>query len=229
MPLVMPRLLYAVLIFLVALNPVRVVPAFAAMTANSTPAERRRLAFRAVGAATVLVLLVAALGWVLRRVWQISWAIGLVLLLGALHTLFGRGPGKAVAAAGPLDNSAAFSPLAAPMILTPYAIAFVLLVFPAARTMDGPFQVGVIAALVGVMALNLVGLLAAGPIVRSVGYPALNILAWALAMMLAVLAVQMILGPLQDFIVSLIPGPDDDGDNLTRSGLQHAAVATMNA
>lgn len=210
----MPQLPFLILILLAGLGPMRAVPAFAAMTADATPRERLRLASLAVGVATVIVLVLAFAGAELRRTWNVSWAAasvaaGLVLIMAALH-----GVASAWAPAQPkperLDLNLAFSPLAAPLLLTPYGVAIILLLLPTGEEFGGRFRNIELIALVAVMAFNLACLLTAPRIVRGVGLPAFRVAGWTLAVMLAAVGVQTLTGPLSNIFYHP-PSSDDQG------------------
>jgi multiple antibiotic resistance protein len=190
------------------------------MTADATPAERRRLAFLAVGVATVIVLALAFAGAELRRTWDISWAAGsvaagLVLIMAALH-----GVASAWAPVQPkperLDLTLAFSPLAAPLLLTPYGVAIILLLLPAGDQFGDRFRDIELIGLVAVMGFNLACLLAAPRIVRGVGLPAFRVAGWTLAVMLAAVGVQTLAGPLSGIFYHA--PPDDEGYDQETTG-----------
>lgn len=213
----MPELPFLILILLAGLGPMRAVPAFAAMTADATPKERVRLASLAVGVATVIVLVLAFAGAELRKTWDISWAAGsmaagLVLIMAALH-----GVASAWAPAQPkperLELNLAFSPLAAPLLLTPYGVAIILLLLPTAEELGGHFRTIEIVGLLAVMAFNLACLLAASRIVRGVGLPAFRVAGWTLAVLLAAVGVQTLAGPLSNAFYHPPPGDDQGYDD----------------
>jgi multiple antibiotic resistance protein len=213
----MPELPFLILILLAGLGPMRAAPAFAAMTADATPKERLKLACLAVAVATVIVLVLAFAGEELRKTWDIPWAAasvaaGLVLIMCALH-----GVASAWAPAQPkpekLDLTLAFSPLAAPLLLTPYGVAIILLLLPTADQFGGRFRLIEILALVAVMGFNLACLLAAPRIVRGVGLPAFRVAGWTLAVMLAAVGVQTLVGPLSNFFYHAPPGDDQGYDD----------------
>jgi multiple antibiotic resistance protein len=210
----MSPLLQVTLMILVALGPVRLVPAFVALTAHASAVERRRLAVRGVAIATGIALLLAVMAAVLRRSWHVSWGVssiatGLILLAGAAQVLFST---RAVplSAAHRFGPSSATSPLVAPLILTPFGVAVVLLAFSSAPKADAWFQAAVAVVLLAVMALNLVSLLAARSIVKSVGFSTLRVAGWTGAILLAALAVQSIVTPLQGAMLTQAKVHDED-------------------
>ena len=114
----------------------------------------------------------------------------------------------------------------APIILTPYGVAAVLL-FMAAREGDGGFVLKVLGALAAVMALNLAMLLNAGRVLRVFGASPVRVAGWVFAVLLAVLAVQAVVEPVRAYVADLRATQSDfDDDGVYENALftpRHAA------
>ena len=228
----MTAFVYVFLVFFITLGPPRVVPAFAALAEGLAPADRKRLAIAGVAAAGGIVLVVALFGFGLRQLWELPWkalsiAVGAILFLSAVRSMWE--PGSS-APALPLPDrpwrALAVSPLAAPIILTPYGVAAVLL-FMAAREGDGGFVLKVLGALAAVMALNLAMLLNAGRVLRVFGASPVRVAGWVFAVLLAVLAVQAVVEPVRAYVADLRATQSDfDDDGVYENALftpRHAA------
>lgn len=115
------------------LGPVKILAPFAAMTQGSDPRFRRRLAVRAILFSAAALAVAGALGRSMLDNFNISVPVlaltgGVVLFLLALRTILEqtashihqRPPEQ------PAGIESAFSPLAFPLIVTPYGIAAVI-------------------------------------------------------------------------------------------------------
>jgi small neutral amino acid transporter SnatA (MarC family) len=161
------------------------------MTRDADPAARRRLAVRGVFLATVIVLFTALIVRGVLERWRVSLASlaiagGILLFLSAAETVskFARPtlppptdtPRPAARDKMALDRMA-LTPLAVPVIVTPMGIVAILL-FMGLAAGDLRLTIGVLALLILMMALNLVGMLAARPVVSGVRLATFEILGW---------------------------------------------------
>lgn len=184
-----------VTLFLV-INPFEVVPGFLALVGSFALRRQRNIALAAVLAAfVILVFFVIAGDFVLKhigvsiRAFQI--AGGIVLFLVALDMIHGvhHAGGDEV---GGAHHVLAIYPLGFPKIAGPGAIITVILL-----TDDDRFnflgQLATIAVIALVLAIQLLALIAAGPISRFLGPTGAAVIGRIMGMLLAALAVSMVL------------------------------------
>jgi multiple antibiotic resistance protein len=179
------------------------------LTHNADSTWRRHLAFRAFLAATIIVAFIAFCVIEILATWRVSLnalviAGGILLFLGAAEKVLKFElvdlPVKAEASAHDTPPKPApgwtskpvLTPLAIPAIVTPTAVVAIL--FFLAQTQDNSALYGtVLALLVLILVLDLLGMLAAGTIMRAVGMPALQVVGWILSVLQAGLAVQTVM------------------------------------
>lgn len=198
-----PLSLQEVFTFLfVMLGPLKILGPFAAQTHLVEPGARRVFALRATAIALLAVLLGGFMGKILLYKWQVSpgaltIAAGLVFLLVALRMVLAQyDPEETATIAAP--NPSAFR-FAFPTIVTPYGMAAVILLLTTSHDQQ---RTNAVLVLVGaVLALDLLAMLFAGPILKAFRIP-LAILGVVLGAMQVALAVQLILGGLK--LVGLI-------------------------
>jgi small neutral amino acid transporter SnatA (MarC family) len=88
------------------------------------------------------------------------------------------------------------SPIAIPTIITPIGVV-VILFYAGLAVGDDAFKLQLIAVLLGIMAMNFIAMILAGPIMRSLGVPILEIVGWVFSALQAGLAVQAIITALR--------------------------------
>ena len=189
--------------FLLVINPIAALPVFLSVAASREPAAQRRIALYAVLIAfAVLVFFIFAGAFLLDkmnvpiRAFQISG--GILLFLVALEMI--RGDNRASAQGAEQSHFAlAVYPLAIPKIAGPGAMLTAILLTDDDRfnPLGQMITVGVLAA---VLAIQLLVLLAAGPISRVIGVPGASVIARVMGMLLAALAVSMVLGALGEWL-----------------------------
>lgn len=201
----MVTLPYVFMIFFITLGPLKTIPAFAGLTMAMPPNERRMLAVKGVALATAVVLFVAFGAAALRENWKVSWgalsfATGLMLLLASLRTVSTVFAPHEVHEGPPVPHTTSkglvLSPVVIPTIVTAYGVAAILL-FLAGHPGDSQFRLGVVAMLLINMALNLVCMLFALPILKIVTVPGFRLLGWIFAILQAALAIEVMLAPLR--------------------------------
>ena len=191
--------------FFVVIDPPGCAPIYAGLSAGASAADKRAMAFRAVGVATAILLVFALFGEDLLKGLGISLASfriagGIMLFLIALEMVFEKRTQRredraASVAADPETEDVSIFPMAMPMIAGPGSIASVMLLM--ARN-DGIQRTAVVlAALATILALTLVALLAAGPIMRLLGAKIEAVITRLLGVLLAALAVQFVMDGLQ--------------------------------
>lgn len=201
------ELITAFVALFVVIDPVGLVPLFVALTRGTAAPARRRIALRAIGIASGLLLLFGLVGETLLNFLGISLAAfriagGLLLFLTALDMLFERRTkrreGQADQASDPEDDPSVF-PLAMPLIAGPGAIATMILLAGPAE--GDPIHLAQIAGvLLAVLALVWVMFQLATPLERLLGPVGINVTTRLLGMLLAALSVQFVLdGLLETF------------------------------
>jgi multiple antibiotic resistance protein len=187
----------------VVIDPVSTTPIFVALTMGMAPAERRRIAVRAVAIGLGLLVLFGIAGESLLDLVGIEMpafriAGGLLLYLTALEMLFGRrGERRGKSAEQPTPDPSVF-PLAIPLIAGPGAFATIILLMGQHQG-NLAAQAAVLGMMLGVMAITYALFMAAGPIERLLGPTGINVVTRLLGMLLAALAVQFVMDGLQDF------------------------------
>ena len=189
--------------FFVLIDAVGVAPVFAAMTAPGGAKYARRMAFKSVFVATLIVFAFAFGGaWLLDKM-HISIdafraAGGALLFLIALDMVFEKRTERRETRAEEymdehedLDDISVF-PLGIPMLAGPGTIATAMLYM--GNTEDKFLEQGIVLLSLGLnMALTLVIFLAAGPIIRFMGESVAGALTRILGVILAALSVQLLI------------------------------------
>lgn len=197
---------YIFTIFMLTMGPIRVLPAFFAMTRDADPADVRALALRGAAWATAIALAVA-LG--IERT-MVSWKVsldamrisgGILLFLSALKVVNSvptrpapppPASDEGREATGERLRASSVIPLAMPTIVTPWGVVAILLFMGLARG-DKASATVVLGLLLLIMAMNLVGMLFARTILRVVGMGFFLILGWIFAVLQAGLGVEAVL------------------------------------
>lgn len=195
------ELLKFFVLFFVVVEPISLVPLFAAMTEGADEAFRRRMALKAVIVAGLVLLLFAVGGAWFLRVMNISMeafriAGGLMLFLIALEMVFARESGTRTTSKE-LDESMkradiSVFPLAFPFIAGPGALAIVLLTFGASRT-DVPLSAGLFGVVVMVLGITYLLMRLTPLVMRGMGVTGANVVNRLSGVVLAALAVQFII------------------------------------
>ena len=189
--------------FLLVINPIAALPVFLSVAASLDARAQRKIALYSVLIAfAVLVFFIFAGALLLDkmnvpvRAFQISG--GILLFLVAFEMI--RGDGRAgVQGAEQGHFALAVYPLAIPKIAGPGAMLTAILLTDDDRfnPLGQLITVGVLAA---VLVIQLVVLLAAGPISRVIGIGGASVIARVMGMLLAALAVSMVLGAIGDWL-----------------------------
>jgi len=181
------------------LGPIKILVPFVEMTRGTDPRFRRRLARRATLFSAAALAVAGLLGRGMLESFEISLPVlsmtgGIILFLVALQTVLQQSTG---APAPPqrldpvADLGSALTPLAFPIIVTPYGIAAVIVFATlAAGRYEQEFTVGGI--VLSILILDWLAMLFAEPIVRWTG-TALQIFAVVLGVTQAALGLQVIL------------------------------------
>ncbi len=197
--------------FVVILDPPGTAAIFATMTRNLAAAPRRAMARRAVILAASMLFAFALAGRQLLEALGIGLpafrvAGGILLFWLAADMVFARRSGLRSTTPAE-DEEAAIRdditvfPLAFPLIAGPGAMTSVVLMM--GRTGGDPAAAAVVLAVLGlVMALLLLSLRAAGPILRLLGLTGAQVVSRVLGIILAALAAQFVL----DGLIQALPG-----------------------
>jgi multiple antibiotic resistance protein len=189
-------------IFFLTLGPLKLIPSFYGLTQGLDGKARIGLALKSTTLAFLILVVAAVVGSTLATNWRVSREAmtitgGFLLLIGSLKVLSSvlappaprEEPPPGPAAKRPI--SIVISPLAIPGIITPWGLVALLLFVGVAE--DQNRLGGVAVALVLIMLLNIVGMIFAGPVMRTVGLPAMSVLGWVFSILQAALGVTFML------------------------------------
>ena len=194
-------------VFFVVVEPVSLVPLFSGLTSGATAHYRRRMALKAVVVAALILVLFALGGAAFLELMGISLQAfrifgGMLLFLLSLEMVFARESGTRTSSSEAAESKrradVSVFPLAFPFIAGPGALATILLWF-------GPLHVGADTALFAaylvavfvVLAIALVLMLLAQPLMRVIGVTGANVAGRLLGVILGALAVQFVLDGLR--------------------------------
>jgi len=199
-------LIQAFIAFFVVIDPIGMAPLFVGLLNKADRAFQRRMAFRGVALATVILILFAFGGTALLRFLGIGLpafriAGGVLLFLLAVDMLFARPSGLRSTTEGEMEEAAhqedvSVFPLAIPLIAGPGSMTTVVLLMGQAEG-NPPMTIGVIAILISVLALTLISLLLATRLTAVLGVTGSNVISRVLGIVLAALAVQFALDGLR--------------------------------
>lgn len=189
----------------VVIDPPGCAPIYAGLTHGATPAQRRAMAFRAVGIAGIILVIFELFGQALLNALQIDLdsfriAGGLMLFLIALDMVFEkrtqRREERAEKIMGtPEVEDVSVFPMAMPMLAGPGAIASVMLLQSGVDGVEGTLVI--LAALATVLLLTLLALLAASPLMKLFGARVEAVITRLLGVLLAALAAQYVIDGLK--------------------------------
>jgi multiple antibiotic resistance protein len=194
----------ALVSFLVIIDPPGCAPIFASLTAGTSADHRRKMAVRSSLIALGILLFFALLGRPLLHTLGITLAGfrlagGIMLFIIALEMVFEKRTARreeranAVEAEGAEDISV--FPMAIPMIAGPGSIATAMLLVSRAEGVGE--TVAVLGAMALVIALTLLSMLAAGPLMRLIGAKLEAMITRILGVILAALAAQFVIDGLK--------------------------------
>lgn len=147
--------------FFVMLGPIKLIAPFAHLTAGMASHDARRLALKGVGLACAGGAIAAVLGQRALANWRIErptllLAAGIVLFVVALRAVTTTAPRPKATPPDVPPPYPALSPLAVPLILTPYGIATFILVLAVAHDLQR--QLVIFGLFLAVMLLNLLAM-----------------------------------------------------------------------
>ena len=193
--------LSALVTFFVIIDPPGCAPIYAGLTKGATPEHRRSMAIRAVVVAAIILFVFAAVGEAMLKALGVSLSAfriagGIMLFLIALEMVFEKRTERredraAKVAQTPEVEDVSIFPMAMPMIAGPGSIASVMLMM--SRNHGIERVAVVLAALATILALTLIALLAAGPLMRLLGARIEAVITRILGVLLGALAVQFVI------------------------------------
>jgi multiple antibiotic resistance protein len=178
------------------MGPIALIPAFAGLTASMDAPTRRAVASRAALLSVAALAVAVFLGAGVLQGWGISngsliLAAGIIMTLGVLKSMFlaqPKEPGNPAAAKRPLDL--AVSPLAFPTIVTPQAIAVLIIFIAYFPALDAKFAIFAVAIVI--MAINFGAMHVAHWFMAKVGMVPLLVLGAVFGVLQVALGVEMI-------------------------------------
>ena len=186
--------------FFVVIDPPGCAPISASLTSSVPERDRRIMAARAIFVAALILLFFALLGEQMLSALGISLdsfriAGGIMLFLIALEMVFEKRTERREDRAQeiieqPEIEDVSIFPMAMPMIAGPGSIAAVMLLTSQNDGIDNALVI--LGALGGVLLLTLIGLLAAGPMMRILGNKVEAVITRVLGVLLGALAVQFV-------------------------------------
>jgi multiple antibiotic resistance protein len=198
----------ALITFLVVIDPPGCAPIFASLTTRAAPADRRRMALRSALIAWGVLMFFALLGEPLLRALGIQLASfriagGIMLFAIALDMVFEKRTERREERAAHVEQEdISVFPMAIPMIAGPGSIASAMLL--TGRAEGTVPTLLVLGAMTTVIALTLLSLLAAGPLMRFIGARLEAMITRILGVVLAALAAQFVVDGLRESFPHLL-------------------------
>ncbi len=199
-------------VFFVVVEPVSLIPLFSRLTQGATDAYKRRMAAKAVIVAASILFLFALGGAAFLELMGISLEAfrifgGLLLFLLALEMVFARESGTRTSTDEQAESrrraDISVFPLAFPFIAGPGALATILLWFgPVHIAGQTVLFVGMSVAVALVLAISLVMMWLAEPLMRVIGVTGANVAGRLLGVVLGALAVQFVIDGLRNTFAS---------------------------
>ncbi len=190
-------------VFFVVVEPLSLAPVFASLTEGASDAYKRKMSLKAALVAAGILLLFALTGAAFLRIMGISIDAfrifgGLLLFLMALEMVFARESGTRTSSDEQAESKRradiSVFPLAFPLLAGPGALTTILLWFGPVLVTEQPVLFsGLIAAAFAVLAVALLMMRLAGPIMRIMGVTGANVTNRLLGVVLGALAVQFVL------------------------------------
>jgi multiple antibiotic resistance protein len=186
-------------VFMLTLGPIKTAPAFFGMTQGQTPKAERDLAIKGTMAATAICLLIAMAMSAMAASWRVSIddlrIAGGILLFAASRETIGQFNRPAAPSTAPTKHPAV-TPLAIPVIVTPWGVAAILFFVELAG--DSTMLATVVGLLLLVMLMNLIAMLLARQIVGIVGMMTFQVVGWVFAVLQAGFAVDAVVTSLRN-------------------------------
>ena len=191
----------ALVTFFVVIDPPGCAPIFASLTTGAPSAHRRAMAIRSVLVASGILLFFALLGEKMLGAMGVSLdafrvAGGIMLFMIAVDMVFEkrterRNTRAEDVKAQPEHEDISVFPMAIPMIAGPGSIASVMLLTAQAKGIEATLTV--LGALATILVVTMLSLLAAGPLMKALGYKIEAMITRILGVVLAALAAQFVI------------------------------------
>ena len=195
-------------VFFVVVEPISLIPLFSGLTSGASSDYKRRMALKSVVVAAAILVLFALGGAGFLDLMGISLEAfrifgGMLLFLLSLEMVFARESGtrtsQSEAAESKRRADVSVFPLAFPFIAGPGALATILLWFGPLHLQAQPALFGAyLAGVLLVLALALVCMLLAEPLMRVIGVTGANVASRLLGVILGALAVEFVLDGLRE-------------------------------
>lgn len=201
--------LFAFVSLFTMVNPVGVIPVYTAMTANLTPAQSRRVAFKATLTATLILLAFALTGQWIFRFFGIS-ADSLRIVGGIIFFLMGYEMLQARLTRTRFDDETtheymsdiALTPLAIPIICGPGAITSAIILMNQAKSLaEAAVVLGVIVLLMGMTHLLLLG---AKQVTKVIGENGNKVMLRLMGLIVMVIAVEFFFSGLRPILRGIL-------------------------
>jgi multiple antibiotic resistance protein len=188
------------LILWTTIDPIGTLAIFTAITSKLDAKQRKKTAWKAIVYSAAILLGAIVIGQVLLsamgiRLLSLQVAGGVILFLFGLQMVFGNGFTNTPTIEEPGHDIAVF-PLAVPSIATPGAILAVILLTDN-HLYSIPIQATTAAILMGILAVTLICMLAATPILKVIGMNGASILVRVMGMILAALSTEFVMEALR--------------------------------
>lgn len=183
------------------MGPIGVIPLFASLTAKLDRPVRTGMALRATLLSLAALAVAVFVGAGVLDAWGISrgsliLAAGLIVTLSALQPLlFKQKAASAGDASAPSPRELATSPLAFPTIVSPKAVAVLIIFVAYFPAMEAKLAVFAVAG--AMLLLNFLGMLAAGWFMATIGMVPLLVLGAVFGVLQVALGVEMLVDGLQ--------------------------------
>lgn len=186
------------------MGPIGIIPAFAALSSGMSEADRNAMARKAVLLALISLAVAVFVGAVMLESWGIRraslvFAGGVIVTLTALLPIVGGGSKAPAAPAGAQTPAQlAVSPLAFPVMVSPRAVAVLIIFVAYFPDNGGKLTVLGLAALM--LALNLLGMRYAQWFMAKVGMTPLLVLGAVFGVLQVALGVEMMADGIDEWI-----------------------------
>jgi multiple antibiotic resistance protein len=206
----MDRLVSDFLMFVATIDPVGTLALFVGLTAGLAPAQRTKVAFRAIAYSAAILVAFIGVGQVVLgslgiRMEAFQLAGGIIFFLFGVQMVFGVGAGAAAGGTPEPGHDVAVFPLAVPSIASPGSI-LAAVVLTDNRQFSLADQAMTTVLLLAALALTLALLLIANRVYALIGDAGATLMVKVLGLVLAALAVEMILEAgselLQEMVIS---------------------------
>ncbi|RKQ69141.1 multiple antibiotic resistance protein [Litorimonas taeanensis] len=186
----------------VIVDPPGCAPIFATLTQGTSKTHQRKMAFKSVAVASVILIGFAYVGeWLFSKLGisldALRIAGGIMLFIIGLNMVFEKRTEKREDRAEDLleeiedPEDISVFPMGIPMIAGPGTMASLLILM--SRSSNGWEEASIIAALVLVLVITLISFLIAAPLMKLMGKTLTNVLTRVLGVLLATLAAQFII------------------------------------